>query len=1058
MKKLLLVVAILSIVGYANAYTFSIDEDAARYNGQIESSVTNTPDPVVQTQPGDPDPNMMTLCNKQLQLEPASGGGGFFKLQDGPQQIPTDIQCSVGSKDITVYSDTGNEYYPDQLYIDPFNMESFYGKYLYLNGEADPAKIHDFYLSNDNWGEDHTRPDPEDVYPDSDSAWVMVNEKDIAKKDDSAAYEASLGSRIESSDGDLTGLIDDVPSAGDHSPGNTLVTSTGGNNGVCEEGPCAMINKIDFGDTDANKDIEYNDVEIGSFTFFPESVTSAHTSFDGGEYRPEGEIMVGRKPEHANGGPDSSGPYFFICTAGATMNNGYEQVDRVINVSDGSSEDLYQCQPGQREWEPVNSCNDGLDNDDDGQIDSTNSEYQSNGGGQEADESSCGATNANSEYTETGSNSCKQGVKYETIYGPYGGVYERLVAQYEKDNGDCSTEGTIELDDEIVYDQWEDTTNFEPQSYTCENDDDVINPAPCRIAEEDDPNIYGVYDNEYDEVGVVEYYPEKAYFNSGTMMQKLNNGEVVETGFVGDEGWKPKYESLFESKDKYADSTVIVGGENNLFKYGTWKDRIRSPEVEDAYNNTANTFDNHVKAWGIANAGVTNSNVSSASTTFSGGYYGLCEEQKAWQDTGDDGWRCSGEIEWDQAIHLPQFEGPDEDYRMDVGLIVMGYNNQQDWDDYVGYPDSKDRTLGFDSSDRIGSDGPRKGWMSYPLATQEADYRNQDTLDYMNATCWAGSPSDKPDSSIENGNNEGSRYLKWTNVPVLEGVPYGVTGRLDSSSDTDFNLANFNGYTCNWEYQTQDSGAVNVSGQVRELHSMSSESGTSNLSIADWSAVSSIDPEFARPPSPPVSFEEGIAASRSMAEAMGWLETPQTIFENIGDSVIPEGNPSGSTSFDVLGYEGDGSNVRIVTDDTYTPFYGDELDDESCSALNEYDHPYSSFSGIPVYSDIDHVYSAAPPSASWGANSDGEEPVWNCPEWYNEGPGIGGDPVNVPTVIDFIGQDGERPPSVEFGEEGNPIANFMAAYNDPGNGMLKLEYDNYQELQDSLDAWENRAN
>ncbi|MFO7794170.1 MAG: hypothetical protein R6V35_04315, partial [Candidatus Nanohaloarchaea archaeon] len=306
--------------------------------------------------------------------------------------------------------------------------------------------------------------------------------------------------------------------------------------------------------------------------------------------------------------------------------------------------------------------------------------------------------------------------------------------------------------------------------------------------------------------------------------------------------------------------------------------------------------------------------------------------------------------------------------------------------------------------------------------------------------------------------NEGSRYLEWNFVDVKEGVPYGVTGRLNSGSDQGFDLSNYDVYTCNWEYQTDSSGAVNVSGDVRELHAISSDSGTSNLSIADWSAATSIDPEFARVPSPPVSFEEGVAASRTMAEAMGWLETPQTIFDNIGDSVIPEGDPSGSTTFDVLGYEGDGSLVEIVTDDTYTPFYGDEQDDNSCTAINQYDNPYSSYSGIPAYSDIDHVYSASPPSSDWGPDDDGEEPEWECPDWFNDGPGIKGEPVEVPTVIDFIEQDGERPDAVEFGEEGNPIANFMAAYNDPGNGMLKLTYQDHQELNESLNAWENRAN
>lgn len=1053
MKKLVvLLLLVVAMFNFVNAYSFYIDEDKARYNGYIESSVSGASDPIIETDTGDPDPNMMTLCGKQLQLEPASGGGGFFKLQDGPQKIPTDIQCSVGSKNITVYSDNSNEFYPFQITIDPFQMDPFYGEYLYLNGEADPSTINDLYLSNDTWGEDHSRPDPQAVYGNTDSAWVMVNEKDVAKQDDSAAYEASLGNRIGPNSLRMNELIDDKPSAGNHLPGRTLATSTGGNFDACEEGPCALVNNVDFGDAGS---VEYNNVEIGSFGFFPESVTSAHNSVDGGEYRLEGEIMVGRKPNHANGGPDQKGPYFFLCTQGATMNNGNKQVKRVINVSDGSSEELYQCQPSQEEWQPVSSCNDGLDNDNDGQIDSTNSDYQNSGGSVEADIDSCGSSNSNSEYTSSG-NTCEQGVKLVDVKVPTSGTEyeEKYVAQYSTGSG-CSTDGTVEINDDIVYTEWKTSTDFTPETYPCEKG--TINDGRCSNAGSED-SVYG----EYSEVEVVEYYPERAFFDQ--YIDQLSDGEVVNTKFVGSDGWKPALETLPQAKNEY-ESEVLIGGESNLYMYETWDGRIRSPEVEDAYNNTANTFDNHVKAWDYANAGVTNNNISSIGSPFSGGYYGLCEEQEAWQDPVGEGnredWECSGEIEWDQAIHLPQFEGPDLSSQMDVGLIVMGYNNQDQWSDYVNYPDDEGRTLGFDSDNTPPTSNQKKGWLSYPLATEKAPHRNQDYLDSMDVICWAGGPDNRPSSSIENGNNEGSRYLEWNNVPVLEGVPYGVTGRLDSQGDSGFDLANFNGYTCNWEYETQSSGEVNVSGQVRELHSITGDTSTTGMSKADWSAVSSIDPEFARPPSPPVSFEEGIAASRSMAAEMGWLDTPRQIFDLLGDSVQQEGNPAEDGSFDVVGYDGASSNVEIVTGDTFTPYVDDEIGTgNQCDSglVNVYDSGLG-YDGSPSYSEIDHIYSAGAPSANWGPDDDGEEPVYQCPDWALSGPGVGGEPVNTTAVGEYIVEgEGTRPPGVEFGEEGNPIANFMAAYNDPGNGMLELQYENYQELNDSLNAWKNRAN
>lgn len=551
MKKLVLLTIILvSISGLVNAYTFYIDDDQARYNGYIESSISGAADPIIETNPGDPDPNMITLCGKQLNLEPASGGGGFFKLQDGPQKIPTDIQCSVGSKNVTVYSDDSNEFYPFEVNVDPFQMDSFYGEYLYLNGEADPSTINDFYLSNDNWGEDHSRPDPQSVYGDTDSAWVMVSEKDAIKKDDSAAYEASLGNRVGPDSIRINELIDDNPSAGNHMPGRTLATSTGGNFDDCEEGPCAMVNDIQFGAAD---DVEYNDVEIGSFGFFPESITSAHNTKDGGEYRLGGEIMVGSKPEHANGGPDQEGPYFFMCTQGATMDNGYEQVNRVIDIGE-DDQDLMKCNPSAGEWEPVNECNDGLDNDGDSRIDAP---------GIEGNDTDCDGTT--DPYGEDPSgedpsgdppSDCKVGaIRTDVVAGL---SEDAIVAQHPTSSG-CNTDGTIYATDEDVLNGWKTSigANSHPQEYTCSNP--YTGPGKEYCSEV----ALGDYGSEGADIQVAETVPERSYINQMLRLQDPRPGAENHKSTYALNDWTRDYYSLnpddWNGHYKITDVTVDEG-------------------------------------------------------------------------------------------------------------------------------------------------------------------------------------------------------------------------------------------------------------------------------------------------------------------------------------------------------------------------------------------------------------------------------------------------------------------------------------------------------------------
>lgn len=267
-----------------------------------------------------------------------------------------------------------------------------------------------------------------------------------------------------------------------------------------------------------------------------------------------------------------------------------------------------------------------------------------------------------------------------------------------------------------------------------------------------------------------------------------------------------------------------------------WKDRIRMPEVEQAYNNSDSST--NIEAWyhgieaGPYNAGV---NVSSYSTqkevlskdssreaVFDGGFAGKCENDQVWQYVEDaNRWKCSGDIPWDQTVYLPEFENDDH-----VGLIFPPYNFINDLSNIPDYIYEVNSTTGNVIRDT--------GIDSFETAWDEAPHKSgQVEIDSIDARCWNGT---KGISESQIHNNES--YIQSNfNVNVTDWFSISVP---DNPSDpvSNFRSLDHDGsYSCYWDVNVKerftgnthpDSPFSDAQNQVIEMHNYMGQSSPSS--------------------------------------------------------------------------------------------------------------------------------------------------------------------------------------------------------------------------------------
>lgn len=792
MRKLSSILFILSLVlmmGLVSAQEYSDDIDSfpdqtATY-GQDATISLQCPDskcPVPSSSYGGGSPGM------SLNIEGCIARQGFdFAYRDSSSymdvtySIPSEYSCGIGEHDMQVMYD-GNVQAEATLDVQAKNMDPHKGQYLYIVSDINNDELQDFILSNDIW-EDTFSPfwgdkeDPESypcvTLPGGDGCYnsaVMVEDVDDWSGNEYASWNVDYGERIEPSTSDS---IESIVNGSVYEGKERYTGGTVGD-GDCANDPCAL-GKASFTTENGIIGLQY-----GKYARNLNSSTPVETGV--GVRMPEGEVIFGEEPVAY----DKDGERFvddheiqptrkfFICREGATMDNGFgSEVPQVVDVNpDLDEESLMQCQQTTSTWQPVAECNDELDNDNDTDID-----YP--------DDTGC---NSETDSSESGS-ACETGVTRETIHDPLGYTYQGIVAQYETSSG-CSTDGTIYYDDDIVASN----LDYDPGYTTCEKGTAYFG-GPCTEKSWD----YNGFNSST--MPIVKYWPTWNYFyQMENADENLDLSEdVYQTDFVTDYvGWDSKVQSLYDAEKKYSYGSCIYG---LCQEYYTWEDRIKMPEVEEAYNNSDS--DTNIKAWhhndpeGPYNAGANNTRVlskdSSSEAVFKGGFAGKCENDEVWQYKADESeWKCSGDIDWQQTVYLPEFQNDDN-----AGLIFPPYNfinDKSSLPDYIFNKSALDVQLGA-------------GWNSFETAWEEAPHKTG-TVDVqsIDAKCWNGTKGLTKDQVKESENYIESNF----NVNVTQWFTINVP---DNPSDpvAEYKPLTHDGtYSCAWRVNAETSSGTTI--------------------------------------------------------------------------------------------------------------------------------------------------------------------------------------------------------------------------------------------------------
>jgi hypothetical protein len=439
-------------VSYTNAFLTNFDGQNSIVCDQMEGGC-----------PGNPESSSagsaylsLEGCDGRASLDSTGGDwaspiGDDKTLFGGSMNIPQATSCSIGEYDIQLINafndnviDTGGS-----VTVEPKNMDAHVGKNIFVNYNIGGNQLRAFQLTNDEitstpvGGGSYGTYDP--------SGNIIIHQ-----------YRQFLASER----GTVTANVGNIATSSDSL--ETLVSESG--LGSCTVNICDTLQK---------PFTSGNSYQIGTSTTKSgklNSISPIHESYSSGvNYRPEGEIAFANYPKYhiPQGGssPEASnsedGPYFFVCRDGAEMlsrdDGSKEYTNQVIDVSSGSdSQDLRKCQKqsGDWVWSSVNECNDGIDNDGDGDIDDPSI------GGNDND---CdGTTGDTDEDPSIGPDpNCKIGaVKSEVDFG--GAIFHGAVAQHPTSTG-CNTDTTISYTNEDYLSAWKSNIGAStfPKEITC---------------------------------------------------------------------------------------------------------------------------------------------------------------------------------------------------------------------------------------------------------------------------------------------------------------------------------------------------------------------------------------------------------------------------------------------------------------------------------------------------------------------------------------------------------------------------------------------------------------
>lgn len=641
-------------------------------------------------------------------------------------KVPEEVSCGNGLHSVVAYAsefDSGTEKKIGETYLDitPRNMERNKGKYLYVrmnkrDGKSDILKS--FLISDSNWK-------PTDV----EQGGIGVQEVDGGPPGnlDTCFYDSADGEKVteEYSSSNLdSGAIEELygpcePNRDGYGPQDVLQTSfaAGVDDGVIPPNRGGPGNPL-------------KDWELDSWS-------PVHRD---GSYYPDGEIIRGYEPLHyTNDGDDRhepDGPYWFVCRESSD--------GKTVSADSQGRTSLYRCDAHsgdeswrddqKNDWEQVAQCQDGLDNDGEGNVD--------------LEDPYC---DGNPEKELEGPLECVPVVS-DSVTNTEGDNINQKVALYDTTtDGQYSPEGLAceynSIDEEPGF-TGQPATQFE--CYDAGGGTDQTS-AVASVNNYEGPESLSDDAQEFcnNRLALVSSFsqnpmPASLYFVPKRAMQQG-------TAWAGENGFRPNYrfQTLHMAEIKYSSP----GTEHDVQLWSV----DRNMENTDGYLN--DNPENYIDAWDVSNAtGIYNEDVNypfrgtlPEGDVFDGGFHGVCEPGLTWVRNNDE-WLCDvGEVS-DQSIEINTYGG----LNGDLGGKLAGF--QIDWEEM------------------------RKWQGAHPSAPPEGGGGVNPLK--IRAMCWQGGPDERPQNLNEAVNLSASVNEEETTY---------VVGRLPERSTTP---SNPNSYAC----------------------------------------------------------------------------------------------------------------------------------------------------------------------------------------------------------------------------------------------------------------------
>ena len=261
--------------------------------------------------------------------------------------------------------------------------------------------------------------------------------------------------------------------------------------------------------------------------------------------------------------------------------------------------------------------------------------------------------------------------------------------------------------------------------------------------------------------------------------------EPIDTQFVDNNGWKVGRQSLWGAETRYASGLAT-------WSYPGWENKNISES--QVYNDNDPT--DHDQAWSISNAGERNDLLYSRyeentpEAVFEGGFAAKCDEGEQWQfadsQTGSGKWQCSGNLNWEQMVQLPNVKSNN------IICLQIPPTNFMD---------------GNELENRLGEDYTR--FYSFPISVIGKESVYGDRIDEVDATCWVGDIEDK-DTAAPNEKASATFSVSDTEVS-------GFFSEIDHSGT----------YSCEWNYTSVDEYGNEVNtwneaaeGSMIEMHNL----------------------------------------------------------------------------------------------------------------------------------------------------------------------------------------------------------------------------------------------